>query len=233
MLALLGFLTIGVFLALIMARKISVLIALVLVPVVFGLIGGFGTQMGTMMLEGIQKVAPTGIMIAFAILYFGLMIDSGMFDPIVSRILRLVKGDPLKIVIGTATLTLLVALDGDGATTFMITVSAMLPLYRRLGMNPLTLSGVVCLGAGVMNMIPWGGPTARAMATLHVDSTELFNPVLPAMLAGIVWVLFAAYWLGKKERERVGVVELDTEQLTPSLDGERRNGLTYFGLMSF
>ncbi|AGE21938.1 MULTISPECIES: CitMHS family transporter [Geobacillus] len=233
MLALLGFLTIGVFLALIMARKISVLIALVLVPVVFGLIGGFGTQMGTMMLEGIQKVAPTGIMIAFAILYFGLMIDSGMFDPIVSRILRLVKGDPLKIVIGTATLTLLVALDGDGATTFMITVSAMLPLYRRLGMNPLTLSGVVCLGAGVMNMIPWGGPTARAMATLHVDSTELFNPVLPAMLAGIVWVLFAAYWLGKKERERVGVVELDTEQLTPSLDGgeAKRPNLFWFNVI--
>lgn len=233
MVALLGFLTIGVFLALIMARKISVLIALVLVPVVFGLIGGFGTQMGTMMLEGIQKVAPTGIMIAFAILYFGLMIDSGMFDPIVSRILRIVKGDPLKIVIGTAVLTLLVALDGDGATTFMITVSAMLPLYRRLGMNPLTLSGVVCLGAGVMNIVPWGGPTARAMAALHADSTALFNPVLPAMIAGIAWVLFVAYWLGKKERERVGVVELDMEQpaLLPDGGEAKRPNLFWFNVI--
>ncbi|MBB6284978.1 CitMHS family transporter [Geobacillus subterraneus] len=232
MLALLGFLTIGVFLFLVMSRKISVLIALVLVPVMFGLIGGFGPQIGTMMLEGIQKVAPTGIMIAFAILYFGLMIDTGMFDPIISRMLRAVKGDPLKVVIGTAVLTLLVALDGDGATTFMITVSAMLPLYQRLGMNPLTLSGVVCLGAGVMNIVPWGGPTARAMAALHVDSSVLFNPVLPAMLAGIVWVLFVAYWLGKKERQRVGVIDIQIEQLLPSSGGEkaRRPGLFWFNV---
>ncbi|MGH8880674.1 MAG: citrate:proton symporter, partial [Stackebrandtia sp.] len=59
-----------------------------------------------------------------------------------------------------------------------------------------------------MNMVPWGGPTARAMAALKVDSTELFLPMLPAMAAGIVWVLFAAYMIGRKERARVGVQEL-------------------------
>ena len=73
------------------------------------------------------------------------------------------------------------ALDGDGASTFLITVSALLPVYKRLGMSPLVLTGVVCLGAGVMNMIPWGGPTVRAMAALKLDSSEVFIPVLPAM----------------------------------------------------
>lgn len=234
MLSLLGFLTVAVFLYLIMSKRLSVLIALILIPTIFAIIGGFGSGIGKMMLDGITKVAPTGIMIAFAVLYFGLMIDNGFFDPIISRILRLVKGDPLKIVIGTAILTILVALDGDGATTFMITISAMLPLYKRLGMNPLTLSGVVALGAGVMNILPWGGPTARAMTTLHVDSSVLFNPVIPAMIAGIVWVILASYWLGKKERKRLGVVELDNNhhaELTEEEAAARRPRLFLFNLI--
>ncbi|MBE2977269.1 CitMHS family transporter [Priestia megaterium] len=209
MLALLGFLIIGVFLFLIMTNRLSVLIALVLVPTVFALIGGFGLEMGDMMLEGIIKVAPTGIMIVFAVLYFGLMIDTGLFNPMISKMLRLVKGDPLKVVVGTSIVTMLVSLDGDGASTFMITITALLPLYKRLKMNPLILSGVVALGAGVMNLAPWGGPTARAITTFNADSSQLFNPVIPAMIAGIVWVLAAAFWLGKKERQRLGVIELE------------------------
>ncbi|MCG7337118.1 citrate:proton symporter [Sporosarcina sp. ACRSM] len=212
MLTLLGYLTIGTFLFLIMTKRLTVIVALVLVPIVFGVIGGFGSEMGPMMLEGIQKVAPTGIMVGFAVLYFGLMMDTGLFDPIISRIIRIVKGDPLKIVIGTALVTMLVALDGDGASTFMITISAFLPIYKRLGMNPLVLSGIVALGAGVMNIAPWGGPTARAMSVLEADSTQLFNPVLPAMFAGIAWVLFSAYWLGKKERQRLGIIDLNLEK---------------------
>ncbi|WP_342042871.1 CitMHS family transporter [Bacillus sp. OTU2372] len=208
MLALLGYLTIGVFLFLIMTKRLSVIISLVLMPIVFGLISGAGAKLGPMMLDGIQKVAPTGIMVGFAVLYFGLMMDAGLFNPIISCMIRIVKGDPLKVVIGTAIVTMLVALDGEGASTFMITISAFLPLYKRLGMNPLVLSGVVALGAGVMNIAPWGGPTARAMTVLHTDSVELFNPVLPAMLGGIVWVLFSAFWLGKKERARLGIIDV-------------------------
>ena len=224
MLALLGFLTVGIFLVLIMTKRVSVIVSLILVPLVFALIGGFASEMGPMMLEGIQKVAPTGIMVGFAVLYFGLMIDTGLFDPFITRMIRLVKGDPLKVTVGTAVITMIVALDGDGASTFMITISALLPLYRRLGMSPLVLSGVVCLGAGVMNIAPWGGPTARAMTVLDTDAAHLFNPVIPAMLAGIVWVLFAAYWLGKKERNRLGVLEVkgqETDVQTGSAGGKR------------
>jgi CitMHS family citrate-Mg2+:H+ or citrate-Ca2+:H+ symporter len=208
MIALLGFLTIGLFLVLTMTRRVSVLTALVLVPVLTALAGGFGAEMGPMILAGLGKVAPTGIMIAFAVLYFSLMIDTGLFDPLIRGILRLAKDDPLRIAVGTAVITMCVALDGDGASTFLITVSALLPVYKRLRMSPLVLTGVVCLGAGVMNMIPWGGPTARAMAVLKLDSSQVFTPVLPAMVIGIVWVLVASYLIGLRERRRLGTVSL-------------------------
>ncbi|MDT8332828.1 citrate:proton symporter [Roseomonas gilardii] len=210
MLAILGFATIAAFLFAIMTRRMSVLVALILIPTVAGLLAGAGPELGKMMLDGIARVAPVGVMIIFAVLYFGLMLDVGLFDPMIRRLLRFVKGDPLKVVLATAILTMAVSLDGDGATTFLITVSAMLPLYQRLGMDRLVLSGVVALGAGVMNILPWGGPTVRAMAALKADSSAIFNPVVPAMLAGIAWVLVVAYVLGRRERARLGVATLDT-----------------------
>ena len=133
MLTFLGFAMVMTFMYLIMTKRLSALIALIIVPIAFALIGGFAAGIGPMMLEGIGKLAPTGVMLMFAILYFGVMIDAGLFDPLVRVILRFVKGDPMKIVLGTAVLAMLISLDGDGSTTYMITVSAMLPLYQRLG----------------------------------------------------------------------------------------------------
>ncbi|MEV0781278.1 CitMHS family transporter [Streptomyces sp. NPDC050433] len=204
MLAALGFSTIGLFLLLTMTKRVSVLVALVLLPVVAALVGGFAGDLGEMILTGLTTVAPTGIMIAFAVLYFTLMVDAGLFDPLIRQVLRFARNDPARVAVGTAALTMCVALDGDGASTFLITVSALLPVYKRLGMSPLVLTGTVCLGAGVMNMIPWGGPTVRAMAALDLDSSEVFTPVLPAMGFGIAWVLLASYWIGRRERRRLG-----------------------------
>ncbi|GEL06094.1 citrate:proton symporter [Rummeliibacillus sp. G93] len=209
MLATLGFLMIITFMVLIMTRRLSAMIALIVVPIVFALFGGFGKDMGPMALEGIKSVAPTGIMILFAILFFGIMIDAGVFDPIINTILKVVKGDPVKIAIGTAVLALLISLDGDGTTTYMITISAMLPLYKRIGMKPLVLAGIAVSASGVMNLLPWGGPTARAMTALNLEMGDIFTPVIPSMIGGVLFVLFMAYTLGKKERKRTGVLEIN------------------------
>ncbi|MCA1026233.1 MULTISPECIES: CitMHS family transporter [Cytobacillus] len=205
MLSIMGFLTIAIFLYLILSKKVSVIVALILVPVFFGLFTTDLNSLGAMILEGVTSVAPTGIMLAFAILFFGLMSKAGLFDPIISRILKLVKGDPLKIVIGTAIIGMVTHLDGSGASTFLITIPALLPLYERLGMSRLVLAGVVALSAGTMNIVPWGGPTARASSALGIDTATLFNPLIPAMIAGLIWVLFVSYYFGKKERNRIGI----------------------------
>ncbi|TXF97150.1 CitMHS family transporter [Massilia arenae] len=208
MLTILAYSMIIVFMFLIMTKRLPALVALIVVPIAFGLIGGFGAGLGPMMLDGIRSLAPTGVMLMFAILYFGVMIDAGLFDPVVRIILKLVQGDPMKIVVGTAALAMFISLDGDGATTYMITVSAMLPLYMRLGMSRLVMACVIMLAGGVFNILPWGGPTARAATALGVDVSDIFVPMIPAMAVTAVWVLFVAYMLGMKERKRLGTVSL-------------------------
>lgn len=217
LLTVLGFGMVATFMTLIMTKRLSPLVALTLIPIVFALIAGFGgPELGAMMMDGIIKLAPTGIMLMFAILYFGLMIDVGLFDPIVRAILRIVGDDPLKIVVGSAILASFVSLDGDGSTTYMICVASMLPLYRRLGMDPLKLTCVTILAGGVMNLTPWGGPLARAASALQVDPAEVFVPMIPAMAAGILGVIALAFWLGRTERRRLGFVRLGAAPLAPA-----------------
>lgn len=208
MIAAAGFLMVIVFMVLLMKKKISAMVGLILIPVIFALALGFGPNVGAMALDGIKKVAPTAVMIAFAMIYFMIMIDTGLFDPLINAILRAVKGDPLKVTVGTALLAGFVSLDGDGATTYIITTSAMLAVHRRLKMDPIILPALAIMQNGVMNITPWGGPTARVMASLNLEASELFIPLIPSMIMGTIWILFVAYRWGLAERARLGVIKI-------------------------
>ncbi|MEV5439146.1 citrate:proton symporter [Streptomyces sp. NPDC052682] len=209
MLTLLGFAMIATFLVLIMLKKMSPIAALVLIPALFCVFVGKGAHLGDYVIDGVTSLAPTAAMLMFAIVYFGVMIDVGLFDPVVRGILRFCKADPMRIVVGTAVLAGIVSLDGDGSTTFMITVSAMYPLYKRLKMSLVVMTGVAAMANGVMNTLPWGGPTARAATALKLDAGDIFVPMIPALGVGLLFVFGLSYVLGVRERRRLGVLTLD------------------------
>ena len=160
-LALLGFGMIVVFMALIMAKKLSPFTSLILIPILFGLLAGYGWDTLSYAMDGIKDVASTFAMMTFAILYFGIMLTAGMFDPMVDKVVSWCKGDPLKVLVGTAVLAAFVSLDGDGTTTVMICCTAMLPIYERLHIKKIYLATLIILQNCIMNLIPWGGPTAQ------------------------------------------------------------------------
>jgi citrate-Mg2+:H+ or citrate-Ca2+:H+ symporter, CitMHS family len=204
-LALLGVATIVVLLAAIMSGRVTPLVALIVVPVVASFAGGFGLATGKFVTTGVQNIAPVVAMFVFAILFFGVVTDAGMFDPIVGRIVRAVGSHPTWIVVGTFALAALVHLDGSGAVTFLVAVPAMLPLYERLSMDRRVLAAAVALGAGVMNVLPWGGPTLRAAAAIKVPVAQLYRPLVPAQLVGLAFAGLLAWWLGRRETRRLGL----------------------------
>ncbi|MBJ6123268.1 CitMHS family transporter [Sphingomonas mollis] len=203
-LALLGFLMVATFMTLIMTKKMTPLVALIVIPSLFGVIAGQSAGLGDMMIDGIKNLAPTGVMLLFAILFFSTMTDTGLFDPLVTRLIRLVHGDPMRILIGTVALCAVVSLDGDGSTTYIITIAALLPLYKRFDMNRLYLVCLLMTTSGIMNLTPWGGPTARAASALKLDPATLFLPLIPGMIAGLAFLIGLAIWFGRKERARMG-----------------------------
>ncbi|WP_029113124.1 CitMHS family transporter [Mycobacterium sp. URHB0044] len=212
MLVILGFSMITAFMYLIMTKRITPVAALILVPTIFGLFAGAGLGLSEMIMEALLKLAPTAALLFFAITFFGIMIDVGLFDPLIRLILRFVKNDPMRLVVGTALLTSIVSLDGDGSTTFIIVTSAFLPIYLKLRMSPVVLTVVAATANGVLNTVPWGGSTARAAAALNVSPIDIFVPMIPSILAGIVVVLLLSYFLGRRERKRIGHLSLVDEK---------------------
>ena len=228
-LAILGFVTVILMLAGIMTKKLSPTVALIAVPVITGIISCFFIvtdpegapgvvdfwanfkSLGGMISgsSGIGSVAATGVMFIFSILFFGILTDAGTFRPIIGGVTKLVGTNPILIAIGTAILAMIVHLDGSGAVTFLICVPPLVPLYDAVGMKRTTLATIVALSAGTMNILPWGGPTIRAASALNVDVvSELFMPVLPAVLVGLVAVVGFAVILGVREKVRIGTVAL-------------------------
>jgi CitMHS family citrate-Mg2+:H+ or citrate-Ca2+:H+ symporter len=230
------------FMILIMTKRMSAIAALLVVPIVFGLLAGAGAGLGEMILKGVGQVAPTALMLSFAVLYFAIMMDAGLFDPLVNKVLSIVGEDPMRISLGTAILAMLVSIDGDGTTTALIVITAFLPVYRRVGMNPLILATLLGLSNSLMNYVPWGGPSARAAAAVHVDLADVVGPLLPAMGVGLLGILVLAWLFGKSERKRLafaggGAADpgAAVTALPPTLDAERaairRPKLFWFNLV--
>ncbi|MGI5453563.1 CitMHS family transporter [Streptomyces sp. CA-249302] len=214
MLAVLGFATLGSFMLLVMRKYLSAFTAIMITPIAAALIAGKGAKLGDMIINGLDTVAPTAALLLFAVLYFGLMMEAKLFEPVSQAIVRASKGDPVRIVVGTAVLALLVALDGDGTTSYMIICSAFLPVYRRLGMNPLILATLAAMALGTISgTTPWGGAATRGVSVLHLDATEYFVHMIGPMALTSLAIIAVAYWLGLRERGKIDPEKLAAYKL--------------------
>jgi CitMHS family citrate-Mg2+:H+ or citrate-Ca2+:H+ symporter len=210
MLAVLGFGTLVSFMVLVMRKYATAFVAIIGVPVVFATLAGFGPQLGEFALAGIETVAPTAVLLLFAVLYFGLMMDAKLFDPLTRLILRISKGDPLRIVVGTAVFALLIALDGDGTTSYMLICSAFLPIYRRLGVNPLVIATIAVMSLGLISgSTPWGGAATRAISVLQLDAGEYFVAMIPSLALTSLFIIAIAFFFGLRARRNVDPAEVE------------------------
>ena len=217
MLALIGILTIATLLFCIMSKRLSPIVSLIIIPILGAIVALYivpwfqgsvealpaYTTIPKMAVKGISKLAPMAAMFVFAIIFFGVVSDAGMFDPIIAKILKVVGTSPKKIIIGTGVLALIAHLDGNGAVTFLITVPAMIPLYDKLGIDKRILAGITALSAGV-NFLPWTGPMIRASSALDISTHDLFTPLIPAQISGLAFMVFMGWYWGRKEEKRLG-----------------------------
>lgn len=217
----LAWLMIAVFMFVVMTKKLSPLTALCAIPLVFAAISLFipgspaesWTDLGTWVMDGLGTTANTGILLLFAILYFSIMLDAGLFDPITKKMIEFAKGDPMKVLIATSVVAAAISMNGDGTTTTLVCCAAFLPIYEKLGMKKMNLAVLVILQNTVMNLLPWGGPTARAMAVTEVGG-DILSYLMPGMIISVLFNIFVvARHMGKQERARLGVHEFTQAEI--------------------
>ncbi|MGR7122033.1 CitMHS family transporter [Klebsiella aerogenes] len=232
MVTILGYLLIAAFLVLVIRQKLSPFTGLIVVSLAAGAIlcltsdipldsilswikeGLFYTEKADGKIK-LGTMNPT-VMILFAILYFSLMMNVGLFDPLCTFLIRKANGDPLKIMMVTAFTSSVVTLDGDGTTTILIITSAFVPLYKRMGLKLSNLAMLIILPCGLGNCLPWGGPLARAAAVLNLEVNALFVAILPILAVSFIYVFGMAWMMGIKERKRLGYVYGKQAIVTPA-----------------
>ena len=160
-------------------------------------------EMADFIKEGVKGVHGTAILFIFSVLFFGVMTDAGMFDKIIGALMKKVGNNVIGVTLMTCLIAIIGHLDGGGASTFLITIPAMLPVYKRLHMRRETLLLICVTSMGVMNLLPWGGPTMRAASVLGVESNDLWSQIVPMQVVGLVLAVGTAIFWGFQEKKRI------------------------------
>ena len=203
----LGLITIVAIVVTLFRSKTQPAIAFIVFPAILGLIlviaGRYSfDNLATMIKSGFSSTGPTAALFVFSVLYFGIMTDAGMFDVIIGKLMKLVGDNVIGVAVVTAIIALVGHLDGGGASTFCIVVPAMLPVYKRMHMRPTTLLRIAVLAMGVLNLMPWAGPTMRAASVLGIEAGSLWQTLLPIQIFGVVLSLAHAVLAGFQEKRR-------------------------------
>lgn len=204
MLTLIGLAIIITIVTLLLFEKVIPVIALSAIPFVGALLAGFGiSEISEFFQQGVTKVAGVAFMFMFAILFFSVMKERGLFDPLITGMVKLTRGNVVAVAVMTALVAACVHLDGAGAATFLIVLPALIPLYRRLGMNPYLMLTLMATSMGLLNMVPWGGPIGRAAAVTNISPDELWHGLIPVQLIGVGLVVIGAALLGLREKRQI------------------------------
>jgi len=225
MLAFMGFLMVIATIYLLLRGKSNPITVMIIVPVITALLVGTNfEQLSNYVGTGIETVMGNAVLFIFSIIFFGVMQDLGVFDPMVNWLIKRAGNSVIAITIVTGIIGIVAHIDGATATTVLITIPAMYPIYKKIGIKTEVLLALVTASMGVMNLLPWGGPVARVSSVLGVDANELWLTLIPVQLFGIVVIIGLAIWLGVIESRRLKGTSNDASVNTPNTSVEDTTG---------
>ncbi len=200
-LALLGYLMIVAIMYPLLKKKATPIALFIIVPIIFGLLAGFSLeQINEFAAEGVKSTFKNAALFLFSVIFFGVMNDEGAFDPLVKALLKIAGNNVVAITVATGIIAVIGHLDGATATTVLVTIPALYPIYKKMKMRPLPLLTLMAASMGVMNLVPWGGPTARAAVVTGIDANVIWKTMIPIQIIGLISVIVLGVFLGLKEK---------------------------------
>lgn len=152
--------------------------------------------------SGLSSVLNTAALFTFAVVYFNVLSDAGMFDLIISKVMKYIGNNISLILLMTCLLTTISHLDGSGATTMLITIPTMLPLFKKMRVSPVILLCYACLVSGVVNILPWTSALARVSSATGVEARDIWWALLPVQIIGIIILYASCFVVGPMLKKR-------------------------------
>lgn len=240
MLALVGFLMVAAIVYGLVQSKITPIPVFVIVSCLAALaVLTPPSDLFKMLNDGVRTTMPIAVLFIFSIVYFCIMNDVGMFDPLVNTLVRMAKTNVIFVTVATSIIAILGHLDGALASTLLITIPAMLPVYKKLNMRPLTLLVIIGAAMSIMNLLPWGGPTARTAAITKIDVGVIWHDLIPLQIVICFGVVLFAAFMGVVEKRRGaglaagadGEISAVEETLDPKVAALKRPKLVWFNCL--
>jgi len=217
MLPLVGYLIILIMMLLIFKSKALPAFCFAVLPIIGALICGFNLAEITEFIDkGLSTTWKTAVLFIFSVTYFGIMNDVGLFDKLVDVLVKMAGNNITLILVFTSIIAMIGHIDGAAATTYLITIPTMLPIYKKMKIKPVILLLICGAATGIMNLVPWGGPTIRAATTANIDATVLWVKMIPMQIFGLVVVVAMAFFLGWKEARRIAALGVDEDGVETS-----------------
>ena len=220
MVTIIGFLLIAALVVILLRGKIALSPVLIMLPIAAALICGFGFgDIAGFIAKGLQSVLSVVVLFAFAIIYFNVLNDVGMFDLFIKRMMKVMGNRVEMVLLVTAVVAAIAHLDGSGATTMAITIPLMLPVFKKMKISPTALLLIISMSSAMLNMNPWCPPAMTLGASIGIDPQAVWRTLIPVQLVGVVLLVGLCFIIGKQERSRgAGISGAEFEELKKTFD---------------
>lgn len=173
------------------------------IPILACLIMGFTPgEINTFIGDGIKSVSGTLFLMVFAVLYFGILHEAGVFQALIKLVMRFLGNSVLGSMWIAAIVSMLTQLDGSGATTALCTIPAMRPIFEKQKIRMEALLLIESLASGILCLLPWAPGFCEAAAYVGVDVYEVFRFVVPVLIFSLIALMVLCIPLSILEKRR-------------------------------
>ena len=224
MIAIIGLIMFAVSSYLALSKKMHLMVPFVVVPIIAGVLCGFSLpEVLNFAAQGVQGTFNSVLLCIFAVLYFSVLSETGMFDILVNKLVGITKGNIFIVMIVTVIVAFIGHLDGAYNTTYLIAIPALAPLYRKLNLDRRCLVLLVSLAAAPMTAMAWGQPAKMTVYDETIDPVVMASslyPIVAIMLAAalLVAVGFGFYYSKKNAVELSQLRQSFNDNPNPKVD---------------
>jgi CitMHS family citrate-Mg2+:H+ or citrate-Ca2+:H+ symporter len=214
-----GFIMLAIIVFLLVSNKTSIIPVFGILPILAAMALGYGIKdIQKFMNDGFGSVLNTVVLFAFAVMYFSILSEVGMFDVIVNKVMRYLGNSVLAVLYVASFVTIISHLDGSGATTALVTIPTMLPIFKKMKMRPICVVFVMSIMSGAMNITPWCASMLRVTSVTGLDAQELWRYLAPIQAFAIIMgLLFMIPIAALEKKNGAGMSDAEFAELKASI----------------
>lgn len=203
-LAILGYVMIALLMLILLKGKMTPVVAFVVIPPIFAVLAGYGpVEISSFVAAGVPNTLNSMALTLFATVYFRIMTDKGLFEPIVRWLGKRAGGNVSAILIVTTIISAISHMDTGTTSTMLVTIPAMLPLYKKYHIRVEWMFLMIAQAVGVINLLPHGGGPTRVSSVTGLDVAAIFRYIAPVIICMLIYNIVSAYFYGKTEQRYI------------------------------